>query len=130
MDPIIFLHQPLLRQFLISVPSRKNIPLTIIKLFLLGSIKSILIHILLQLLQRFCASSHSSKFIQVKRIQHFLNLSFGQRRIKRLQYRFDFVNFKEASFAFPSMLGELVAKFNPLDKSLTEIGPGIGEKES
>jgi hypothetical protein len=44
-------------------------------------------------------TTYSTRFIQVKRIQHLLfNLSFGQRRIKRLQYRFDFVDFKEASF--------------------------------
>jgi len=35
------------------------------------------------------------------------------------------------STAFPSMLGESVAKFNPLDKSLAEIGPaGIGGEEN
>jgi len=49
-------------------------------------------------------SLHSSKlfrpdsFIQVKIIHHLFILSFGQRWIKRLQYPFDFVDFKEASF--------------------------------
>ena len=47
-DPIIlFLQQSLhRRQILISSPSRKNIPQTILKLLLLESIKNILIHIL------------------------------------------------------------------------------------
>ena len=110
-DLIICLQQPLPHQFLITSPSCKNILLTILKLLLLGNNKRILIHILLQLPPKILRilipniSLHSSKlirpdsFIQVKRIQHLLfNLSFGQRRIKRLQYRFDFVDFKEASF--------------------------------
>ena len=57
---ILFLQQPLPRQILTSSPPRKNIPLTILVLLLRrGSIKSTLIHLLLQLafLQTFCASS-------------------------------------------------------------------------
>ena len=56
----IYTKQPLPRQILTSSPPRKNIPLTILVLLLRrGSIKSTLIHLLLQLafLQTFCASS-------------------------------------------------------------------------
>jgi hypothetical protein len=48
-EPIIFLRQPLQHRQILIRSSRKNTPLTILILLLLGIIKNILIHILLQL---------------------------------------------------------------------------------